>query len=266
VVTSVPPLKNRLGELLDEHDALFGVICRDPTLTEIELMAQAGFHIVWFDMEHGPQSMAEVLGLARMVTHLGMVPLVRMPELSRTQVQRLLDGGIQVLALPDIRSADEAARFVELGKYPPLGSRGVSSSSAGTDYTMGADPEQRLREANDATHLMLMIENDEAYESLGEILAVDGIDMVTVGPMDWSVSLGLFGDEARTRQTPKIERVFTEAVAAGKIASAGAFSIDQAAHFHALGVRVFFVGVDILIKRQSLVDTLTQFQNALGAP
>jgi 2-keto-3-deoxy-L-rhamnonate aldolase RhmA len=262
----VPVLKNRLGELLDEHEALFGVICRDATLTDIELMAQAGFNIVWFDMEHGPQSMADTLRLGRTVVHLGMVPLVRMPELSRTQVQRLLDGGIHVLALPDVRTAEEAARFVQLGKYPPVGRRGVSSSSAGTAFTMGADPQQRLREANDATHLMLMIESDEAYDSLDEILAVEGIDMVTVGPMDWSVSLGLFGDEASTRQTPKIERVFTAAIAAGKIASAGAFSIEQAAHFHALGVRIFFVGVDIVIKRQSLTNTLTQFQKALGAP
>ena len=141
--------------------------------------------------------MAETLRLGRTATHLGMVPLVRMPELSRTQVQRLLDGGIQVLALPDVRTAEEAARFVQMGKYPPVGRRGVSSSSAGTAYTMGADPKQTLREVNEATHLMLMIESDEAYESLDEILAVDGIDMVTVGPMDWSVSLGLFGDEAQ---------------------------------------------------------------------
>ena len=262
----IPPLSNRLGELLDEHEALYGVICRDATLTEIELMAQVGYHIVWLDMEHGPQSMAETLRLGRTITHLGMVPLVRMPELSRTQVQRLLDGGIQVLALPDVRSADEAARFVQLGKYPLLGQRGVSSSSAGTAFTMGADPQQRLREANEATHLMLMIESDEAYEALDEILAVEGIDMVTVGPMDWAVGLGLFGEEARARQAPKIERVFTAAAAAGKIPSAGAFSIEQASHYHALGVRVFFVGVDLVIRRQALTNTLTQFQNALGAP
>ena len=261
----IPPLNDRLGELLDEHEALYGVICRDATLTEIELMAQVGYHIVWLDMEHGPQSMAETLRLGRTITHLGMVPLVRMPELSRTQVQRLLDGGIQVLALPDVRSADEAARFVQLGKYPPLGQRGVSSSSAGTAFTMGADPQQRLREANDATHLMLMIESDEAYEALDEILAVEGIDMVTVGPMDWSVGLGLFGDEAKTRQSPKIERVFTAAAEAGKIATAGAFSIEQASHYHTLGVRIFFVGIDLVIRRQALSNTLTQFQSALGA-
>ena len=262
--SEIQPLSDRLGELLNEHETLYGVICRDVTLTDIELMAQAGYHVIWLDMEHGPQSMAETLRLGRTITHLGMVPLVRMPELSRTQVQRLLDGGIQILALPDVRNADEAARFVQLGKYPPRGQRGVSSSSAGTAFTMGADPQQRLREANDATHLMLMIESDEAYEALDEILAVEGIDMVTVGPMDWSVSLGLFGDEAEARQAPKIERVFTAAVKAGKIATAGAFSIDQASHYHALGVRVFFVGVDLAIKRQALTATLAQFQNALG--
>ncbi len=261
----IQPLSNRLGELLDEHETLYGVICRDATLTDIELMAQAGYHIVWLDMEHGPQSMAETLQLGRTITHLGMAPLVRMPELSRTQVQRLLDGGIQILTLPDVRNADEAARFVQLGKYPPLGQRGVSSSSAGTAFTMGADPQQRLRQANDATHLMLMIESDEAYETLDEILAVEGIDMVTVGPMDWSVGLGLFGDEAKTRQAPKIARVFTAALQAGKITTAGAFSIDQARYYQALGVRVFFVGVDLVIKRQALTETLAQFQNALGA-
>jgi len=260
----IQPLSDRLGELLGEHESLYGVICRDATLTDIELMAQAGYHVVWLDMEHGPQSMAETLRLGRTITHLGMVPLVRMPELSRTHVQRLLDGGIQVLTLPDVRNADEATRFVQLGKYAPLGQRGVSSSSAGTAFTMGADPQQRLRDANDATHLMLMIESDEAYEALDEVLAVDGVDMVTVGPMDWSVSLGLFGDEAKALQSPKIERVLTAAAKAGKITTAGAFSIEQANHYHSLGVRVFFVGVDLVIKREALTETLAQFQNALG--
>ena len=79
------PLTDRLGELLREQGSLYGVICRDATLTDIELMAQIGYHIIWLDMEHGPQSMAETLRLGRTITHLGMVPLVRMPELSRTK-------------------------------------------------------------------------------------------------------------------------------------------------------------------------------------
>ena len=62
-----------------------------------------------------------------------------------------------------------------------------------------------------------MIESDEACDALDGILAVEGIDMVTVGPMDWAVGLGLFGDEARARQAPKIERVLKTAAEAGRI-------------------------------------------------
>ena len=72
---------------------------RDVTLTDIELMAQEGYHIVWIDLEHSPQSSEEAIQLSRTIDHLGMVPLVRIRELSRTNVQPLLDGGVQVIVL-----------------------------------------------------------------------------------------------------------------------------------------------------------------------
>ena len=157
-------MNDRLGELLRDNGVLYGIICRDATSTDLELMAQTGYQIVWIDLEHGPQSTTRALELGRTATHLGMVPLVRILELSRTHVQRLLDGGIQVLNLPDVTDASQAAELVRLGKYPPLGHRGVSSTSAGTNFSLGADTRQTLLEANQATHLMVMFEGDEAYK------------------------------------------------------------------------------------------------------
>ena len=190
-------MSSRLKELLKTEEVLYGVICRDTTMTDLELMAQLGYSVVFLDLEHGPQSTAEVLRLGRTITHLGMVPMARIPELTRTQVQRLLDGGMEILTLPDVRSAAQAARLVQLGKFPPLGERGVSSSSAGTGFTLGSDPRRALGEADLRTSLMVMIESDEGYQALDDILEVEGIDMLTVGEMDWSVSLGLFGPEAK---------------------------------------------------------------------
>ena len=256
---------NHFGELLHEHECLYGVICRDATLTDIELMAQAGYHIVWLDLEHGPQSRAEALRLTRTLTHLGMVPLVRIPELLRTHVQVLLDGGVQIVTLPDVREASQVVQFVQLGKYPPLGQRGVSTSSAGTGYTLGPDPQQALREANDATHLMVMIESDEGYDALDAILEIEGVDMVTVGLMDWCTHLGIYGEEAKASLTPKVERVLKAASKAGKVTAMGVFSAERARRYLDLGVRVFFVGVDVAIKRKILAETLVQFQDALGA-
>lgn len=256
-------ITDRLGELLNKHEILYGVICRDATLTDVELMAQVGYHVVWMDLEHSPQTVAEAVQLSRTVTHLGMVPLVRILELSRTNLQPLVDGGVQIIALPDVRSAAEAAELVRLTKYPPLGERGVSTTNPGIGFHFGTDRQETLRQANAATHPMVMFESDEGYEVLDDILDIEGIDVVTTGPMDWATSLGLSGEEAKANLDPKIERVVTETVKVGKIASMGAGTPDQVQHFRGLGVRMFFVGVDVAMKRRALVDSLEVFQKAI---
>lgn len=259
-------MTDRLGELLCQNEFLYGLICRDATLTDIEVMAQEGYHIVFLDLEHGPQSVEEAIRLSRTISHLGMVPLVRIVELSRTHVQRLLDGGVRVLTLPDIRSGDQAVELARLAKYPPLGERGVSSTSGGTDFALRPDPEQALRDANDSTHLMVMLEGEEGLSNLGDILAVEGVDMVTVGPMDWAVGLGLFGAEAEAIMAPKIDTVLTAAASAGKItAIGGATTTDQARHYRDLGVRIFFLGVDIALRRKALSEAQVLYRDALGS-
>ncbi len=257
-------MSGRLQELLKTEEILYGVICRDTTMIDLELMAQLGYSVVFLDLEHGPQSTAEVLRLGRTITHLGMVPMARIPELTRTQVQRLLDGGMEILTLPDVRSAAQAARLVRLGKFPPLGERGVSTSSAGTGFTLGTDPRRALREADRGTSLMVMIESDEGYQALDDILEVEGIDMLTVGEMDWSVSLDLFGPEAKRALAPKIERVLTAGRRSGKILAAGGGNPQQAQQYRGLGVRLFFVGVDVNLKRRMLSDSLSAFKEILG--
>ena len=257
-------MKDRLGELLESNDVLYTVVCRDPTLTDVELLAQAGFHIVWLDLEHSTMSTTEALRLGRTITHLGMVPLARILELSRTHVQRLLDGGIQVVTLPDIRSAEQARELVRLGKYPPLGARGASSNSAGTGFTLGSDPERTLRQANRATHLMALFESDEGFEELDAIVAVDGIDLFGVGPNDWSIGLGLFGPAARTHLAPKIERIVRTVHDAGKTMVMTPSSPAEARRYRELGARIFQLGVDVTLKRRALIDAIGPFRDTFG--
>ena len=257
-------MSGRFRELLKTQEVLYGVICRDATVTDLELMAQVGYSVIFLDLEHSPQSTAEVLRLGRTISHLGMVPLARIPELSRTHVQCLLDGGIEILTLPDVKGAAQASRLVQLSKFPPLGERGVSTSCAGTDFTLGTNPQRTLREANEGTSLMVMIESDEGYSALDDILEVEGIDLVTVGEMDWSVSLGLFGPEAKRVLAPKIEQVLTAAHRRGKILAMGGGHPRQVAHYRKLGVRLFFVGVDVNLKRKVLSESLAGFKEAVG--
>ena len=253
-------MTDRLGQLLSQNEPLYGVICRDVTQLEIELMAHAGYHVVWLDLEHSHQSDEEAIQLCRTITHMGMAPLVRIPDLSRTHVQRLLDGGIEIIVLPMVEGAAQAMDLVRLGKYPPLGGRGISSSTARTGYTLGPDPKKRLQEVNDATYLMVLIESEKAYEELDAILGVEGIDMVGVGPNDWAASLGLFGNEAEEYLAPRIDRIISLGAEAGKTIAMGVSSPMQANHFYGLGARLFFIGgTDIAMKRKALIDTITPF-------
>lgn len=223
-------------------------------------MALAGYQIVWLDLEHNHQSAEETVRLCRTITHLGMVPLVRIPELSRTHVQKLLDGGVEIIALPVVRDAAHAGGLVQLGKYPPLGERGISSSTPRTGFTLGADPKKRLQEVDDATHLMVLIESEEAYETLDAILGVDGIDMVAVGPNDWAAGLGLFGEEADAYLAPRIDRLISLAAKAGKTIAMGVSNPEQVSHYYGLGARLFLIGgTDIAIKRKGLIETIGPF-------
>lgn len=254
-------VSDRLGELLREHEHLYGVLCRDATLTDIELMAQAGYHLVWLDLEHCPQSISELIRLTRSIEHLGMVPLVRIPELLRTNVQPLLDGGVRIVTLPDVRTVEQAARLVQLGKFPPLGQRGVSSTGAGTGFQLGPDSLETLRQADRTVRMMVMFESDEGYGNLEEIVGLDGIDMVSVGPGDWATGLGLSGREAKEYLAPRIERILRVTRDAGKISVMSASGPADARYYSDRGVRIFIVGVDVAMKRMALVKTLRRFQN-----
>jgi 4-hydroxy-2-oxoheptanedioate aldolase len=264
-VKEVSTLIDRLSELLNQHRILYGIICRDPSFIDIELMAQGGYHIVFIDLEHGPISATDAMRLSRTITHLGMIPMVRIIELSRGNVQALLDGGFQIMVLPNITDAKEAAEFVRLGKFPPLGRRGVSTISAATNYSFGEDPRSIFAQANEVTHLMVMFENDQGFAHLDPILRVDGIDLVTVGPLDWAASLGLFGDEVKALLAERIAKIITSACGAGKVVAMGVSSVDEARHYVELGARVLLVGVDLALKRKMFAATLATFQEALRA-
>lgn len=254
-------MNDRLGELLNRHEILAGIICRDPTLTDIELIALAGYHVVWLDCEHGPITTPRAIELSRTVLHLGMAPLIRIIELTRTQVQTVLDGGCPIVLLPDVRDANQAQELVRLGKYPPTGQRGVSTSAAGVDFDLGQDLESKLRQVNGATHLMAQFESNQGFENLEAICAVKDIDMVTVGPGDWAVGAGLFGKDT-SALAPKVDRVLSSALAAGKITAMGVGNVEQAAHYAQLGVRILFAGVDVNLKRQAFSEALKTIKPA----
>jgi 2-keto-3-deoxy-L-rhamnonate aldolase RhmA len=253
-------MTDRLKELLDQHDILYGIICRDPTMIELELIAQAGYHLVWVDLQHGAFSVPDVIRTSRTISHLGMFPLVRVGELLQSEMQRLLDGGVKCLLLPLIRDAAMTEQFVRFTKFPPVGELSVGSCGTGTDYTLSDNTETTLQQFNEQMHLMVQFECDRSLANLDSILQVNGIDMVTIGPLDWAVGLGLSNEAANPTVAKKADEVLIAANQAGKITAMGISSAQQADHYSKLGVRLLFVGVDIALKRKALYNAIEPYR------
>lgn len=151
----------------------------------VEQYAAQGFDSVTVDLQHGAADMGGVIPLLQAIGLGGATAMVRVPWNDPAYVMRVLDAGAHGVICPMVNDAAQARAFVAAGRYPPLGTRSAgpfrASHVGGADYIQGA---------NDEVLLFAMVETEEAFSNLDQILAVEGLDGVYVGPTDLALSLG----------------------------------------------------------------------------
>lgn len=159
----------------------------DPVV--VELAAQAGFGCVWIDMEHshlGLDALSQLILAARTAEVDAVVRIAKGPY---NQAIKPLELGAGGLVWPHCKSADEARAFVRMAKFRPLGLRGVG---CGRDSHYGTlDMAEYMERANAETLLGAMIEDAEGVEDVEAIAAVEGLDLLFVGPSDLAHSYGV---------------------------------------------------------------------------
>ena len=154
-----------------------------------EIVANAGYDAVIMDHEHGPGDFLNAISLMQAVAEAGPTPMMRVPWNDTVYIKRALDIGVMGIIVPYVQNAEEARAAVAACHYPTAGIRGVAPHAArcsrwGTrlsEYRQ-AVPKQLL--------VMCQIETAEAVENIEEIAAVDGLDMLFMGPGDIAASLG----------------------------------------------------------------------------
>ena len=170
---------------------LIGMGITTPLPAAVEIAGAAGFDYVFIDLEHTAIALRELEGLIRAAELTGMAAIVRVPELGESVVRRVLEIGADAVKFPHITSAAAAAQAVSFARFPPEGVRGSAGFVRAAGYR--ADWPGWLERANRQTCVDVMIEDAEAIERLDEILAVPGIDLVSFGAFDYSVSAGIPG-------------------------------------------------------------------------
>lgn len=191
-----------------------------PVMESVELLALAGFDFVVIDLEHSAMNLETTYRLIGTANQLGMAPIVRIPALEGGVAQRVLDAGAEGVMLPHVDTVGQARAGVRAVRFPPLGTRGVGSTSRAGAW--GAlDRTEYLRFGQREVVFIAQLESAQAARAAGAIAEVEGVDALLVGAADLSIS------EATTEDDPRVVELITLAVkavtAAGKpIGNAGA--------------------------------------------
>jgi 4-hydroxy-2-oxoheptanedioate aldolase len=190
----------------------------------IEVLGKCGFDFVYLDCEHGSLGQEQCEQMVRAAELSGLTPLVRVPANDPHVILSYLDLGAMGVIIPHCCNKQSAQDAIKAVKYPMEGERGIG----GRLYALsGISTAEYIRQANEETMVVVMIEDPEAINNLSEILAVDGLDVLFIGRMDLSISLGIAGQLDNVMVKEAVDKVIAQARGTGKAVGVGAIDAGK---------------------------------------
>jgi 4-hydroxy-2-oxoheptanedioate aldolase len=223
-------LSNAVKHKLEQGEVVKGAFTRHHAPQLAEWLTLSGWDFVLFDAEHGNLEPWQVEDLSRAVEVRGGTPFVRATTNSAPVILRYLDSGPVGIHVPWVNTAEEAEQVVQAVKYHPRGIRGLAGTRA-SDYGITEPLGAYIERANRETLVVVHIETVDAMERVDEIAAVDGVDVLFIGPTDLSHSLGLAGQLGHPTVVEAMDRIARRTLAAGKWLGLLAATPDRAAEW-----------------------------------
>jgi 4-hydroxy-2-oxoheptanedioate aldolase len=216
------------------------------TVDIVPIAVAAGFDTIYLDMEHSGISIADAGQICVTALAAGVGAFVRVPSAAEDVIARVLDGGAMGVIVPQLTTAQQVRDIVAAAKFPPIGTRSVSSSAPPLGYRSVAVGEAS-RLLNSVTAVAPMVETLEALDAVAEFAAVPGVDMLFIGANDLSTALGVPGEYGHPKMRDAYARVIAAARAAGVQIGIGGVASDPAVirDLVAAGVTYVSVGTDL---------------------
>lgn len=231
-------LKNRVKQ----GDAVNGCWLNLGSALTAEIVGAAGFHWVLIDLEHGAGNEKDVLSQLQALESSQTAAIVRVESSARQRIHRILDYGAEGVMCPHINNAGEAKVVVNGLRYPPDGSRGVAKMVRATAF--GKNFADYSNNANENLLGVVQIETPEALDHLDEIAAVDGVDVLFIGPADLTMALGIFGQFDHPLFLDAVKATVSAAQKAEKATGILLSTPDDYNKFYNLGIRMIACGAD----------------------
>lgn len=204
--TNKTKAKLRAGELC------VGAVIKDPSPELVELSAAVGFDFVTFDAEHEPFDDRDLVHLIRAAEAFDVTPIVRLAK-DPDRILRCLDMGAQGIHVPRCNTGGDVQDLVDACRFYPQGKRTFYALGRSANYAMGVDDAAWSRRANEELLLVAMVEEVAGMSNLDDILAVEQLDVIHIGPKDLWQSMGMPAQDIVDAAVAQITR---QAVAAGR--------------------------------------------------
>ena len=207
-----------------------------------EAYGLCGFDFLVVDMEHSPIDIPQAANILRAIATTPSEAALRVPWNDKVYIKRALDAGAQTLILPYIESVSEAQKAVAASRYPTDGIRGVAAVHRASRF--GTTPSY-LKNANQQICLILQLETEKAIEQLEDIAAIDGVDVIFIGPADLAANMGYLGNIDNANVQAKIKEAAERAKSIGIPAGALAPTPEISRKFLDYGFTYIAMGTDI---------------------
>ncbi|SCL26546.1 HpcH/HpaI aldolase family protein [Micromonospora inyonensis] len=224
----------------------------------VEILARRGFDPVCIDSEHTALGPELIENMIRAADSFGVAALVRVPGVG-PEIGRALDSGALGVVVPRVETPEQAQACVDMVRYPPQGQRGAGP---GRSTAFGKDLVASVRESNSSVALILQVETELGLQNAYEIAAVDGVDMIFVGPGDLAVSMGVgMGSE---KHTAAVAGILAEVKRAGKLSGIFSLTGGDLPHWRELGATFFLLSGDVSFLGEQAEAERTRVLELLG--
>jgi 4-hydroxy-2-oxoheptanedioate aldolase len=235
--------RNSLKRKLSQQEFVLGTFLEIPSPQLVEILGLAGFDFVVIDCEHGSIDLRDTEDLIRASLSTDISAVVRVAKCDPVLIRQPLDMGAAGIHVPQIGSLESAALAVRSGFFHPAGDRGLQPYVRAASYRSYPTAEY-LTQTNQDTAMIFHIEGREGVDALDGILALDGVDVLFLGPYDLSQSLGVPGQVKHPAVREMMIRVVEKGKTAGKCIGTYCDDVETAREWRDLGVRYLAVSVD----------------------
>ena len=253
---------NKLREAIEKKKYAVGTFLGAANPSIVEIMGYTGLDFVVIDTEHGPYDTMPMSDLIQAAESKGLSPLVRIADVTHREMQRALDNGAEGIIIPCLKSIDDFRKVVDLGKFAPLGNRGFikgRGSGFGNEPWASGTLTEYMQNSNDKVLLLPQCETKEALDNIEEIVQIEGIDGIFIGPFDLSICMGIPGRFDAPEFKAAVDRILRACKQAGKLCMTFTGTPEEAKMYIGKGFDAVANSIDTIVFAQayrSMVDEI----------